>query len=1112
MANHYSISECADKLSQLTQYNIELLQAINKSFYTKSSYVTTEIDDVKYNIPSFLYLENKINELSSNFENLVNAPTTGQAAFSFDGNTQSILLQGFQNAPNTINLLNEENKNNLRVFDTESRDIFKDFTSPYIFTKLQLGTLPDHITEVDIHKVVIHNTDLRDVIGFGEVSNISYKELYSMMFNYRDGVDYVSYTSRYELPTRTPSSSGIWTIKEISNTVLDTESMVEYIELYMNESLLYNSNNQTISKYLAKGDILISYDDKCKFTVEDVNKTTNYLKLRVLKGYINLSSTSDTSSQDMTTLKLFEDFDSKITNKTIKLPLEEDQYIVVFIAPVNSQVNVRAPWSDGLKINVHDMRYQVASSDSMLYESYYNENIKNIGDVLFDISRFTSATLSNINENTFDYISKFTPNIPTSNFTVTQINKHLFDNTDLDNIRELNKTKDEINNRLLVIQNELTEIESILSTTDFSNLPITTRSVYEDKQSELNIEKNTLTNTLINTSNQINLSANSTLIPTQDAKYSIIGYVDVNEIENTIKSNIDDPAAHIEIIKLNVIYRYKNYNNNVSGAVVVDDIFTYSNWNNLDTQYRAKEAHWNEDKNIISYSLSSPESNTLQFNSINIPICYGEQVDMKIQVQYSMGYPYINTVSNWSELITVDFPDTLVTDKDIEEILNQNLKDTNTLNFKDLMLEDGVTSHVQNYVVDQDQTYFHKPESISSGFYTEDTRRIISLKDKLYEINNTVSNLTTFYNNDLNRNLKVYLDDGNNTINLSPNENNQAFLIPSFVDLNSSAKEDGYATYMVNINLSNAGQYPINLYSMFYGDKKTSINGSAAVNKSKWGDFINDYDGEGVISKDGGSIDVKNLTVGGTLTIQGSQYSVIVDNGMIKLVDRSIGNDPDEESVVYNLYDGDGYQSDITEGSTGEGGGDDGAADLTRKSMIRVLSPDPDADNVNWVEDVDSEGNKSNGKFVSALGNDMYTQYLNQFIYFRSTLPFTTEQILYSNNTDLFKVENPGEDEDKYGVFQICHPYITSVSNIQVESSIPGASYQLNPGDNLIIPICVKLNMKENTSTKDLPVSFSLWMSQFSQPIDYTFNIRCSYNSSATNTANSTSSYTAILS
>ena len=46
---------------------------------------------------SFLSLENKINALRDDFENLVNAPKTGEAHFTFDGSSKVIELKGYNN-------------------------------------------------------------------------------------------------------------------------------------------------------------------------------------------------------------------------------------------------------------------------------------------------------------------------------------------------------------------------------------------------------------------------------------------------------------------------------------------------------------------------------------------------------------------------------------------------------------------------------------------------------------------------------------------------------------------------------------------------------------------------------------------------------------------------------------------------------------------------------------------------------------------------------------------------------------------------------------------------------------------------------------------------------
>ncbi len=1002
--SNYSLSECAEKLTALTTQNLEILDAINKCFYASSSYITTDIDGEDYKIPSFLYLENKINELESNFTNLVNAPTTGQAAFSFDGDTQSIMLQGFQNAPNTLNIDTSLNISNLKIFDTEADDIFKDFTSPAIFTKLQLDDIPEHITSVDVKKITISNTDLTSLIGFSSdgPTSVSYSDVYAALFNYTEDVDYVSYDTRYTLPTKTPDKEGQWTISSIDSDTMSATSMIEYVELTMNEDLVYTYDNQTMSEYISVGDVLITYDDNCKMTVESVDVSKKYLKLKIENGYVNLMTSEQDGGSGTSIIKIFNDVTADADNRTLKLPLEEDHYIVVFISPVNTQLNVRAPWGNGLAFDAHSMRYQTYSSDSTLFDSYYKENIKNIGDVLYDIASFTSTTLSNIPEDTFNYINAYKPAVTSSTFAVSQTNKHLFDTVDLDNIRSLNSQKSEINSRMLVIQNELTEIESVLSTTDFSNMTTSARAVYEDKQTELNDEKNTLTTTLTNLADQITLAANDTYIPDQTAEYNIVGYVDTDTEETNISSYIDDITTEIDIIKLNVMYRYKNTDNSVTSAVVVDDVYTYSGWNTLNTIYRPKEAIWDESVGSVKYQMTTTSEQTIQFNTLNIPIQPSETVDIKIQYQYSLGYPYVTVTSSWSDTVSVEFPDSLMTDTDITDILDQNLKDSNTLDFQNLLISDGTTEHVQDYVVDQDQTYFHKPDNISSGFYTDDTRRIISLRDKLYEINNSLTSLEEYYTNDINKNLSVTVSDSTSEVTLTASETNQTFAITSYTDLDP-AVYDGvtYAEHIVYINISNPGTTPISLYSMYWGGSTIDVSYDSTL-KSKW-------------------------------------------------------------SGVYDEY---------------------------VDSELYVVSP---ADGSNDKEE------------------SMCKQKLSQFVLFRNKLPFQSTEITY--------MDYDNADENADGAKICVHPYLTSMSYIQTEYSTPGSSYSLTSGLCISIPVRVKVYYPDEEDTeytgsdaKKLPVSFSVWTSQYSEPVDYTFYISAPYNSSASTQASVTTSYVPIIS
>ena len=79
MAN---VVDYLNSIQKLTDTNLQILKALNDSFYTKQNHLYAKVDDSTYVIPSFLSLENKINMLQENFENLVNAPETAEAYFA----------------------------------------------------------------------------------------------------------------------------------------------------------------------------------------------------------------------------------------------------------------------------------------------------------------------------------------------------------------------------------------------------------------------------------------------------------------------------------------------------------------------------------------------------------------------------------------------------------------------------------------------------------------------------------------------------------------------------------------------------------------------------------------------------------------------------------------------------------------------------------------------------------------------------------------------------------------------------------------------------------------------------------------------------------------------
>ena len=94
------------QLQTLTKKNLEILQTLNSSLTTNHNYLSVNVGDQPYAIPSFMALENKINHLQENFENLVNAPLSGEAYFNFDGNSKAIELRSYTHTPHRLVLDN----------------------------------------------------------------------------------------------------------------------------------------------------------------------------------------------------------------------------------------------------------------------------------------------------------------------------------------------------------------------------------------------------------------------------------------------------------------------------------------------------------------------------------------------------------------------------------------------------------------------------------------------------------------------------------------------------------------------------------------------------------------------------------------------------------------------------------------------------------------------------------------------------------------------------------------------------------------------------------------------------------------------------------------------
>ena len=396
-----SVSEHLLLLQKLTQTNLEILQSLNNSFYTKQDHLYADINDTKYVIPSFISLENKINMLEENFNNLVNAPASGEAYFNIDGNSRTIEVKSYSNTPNSLKL----NEVNDFIVDDTNINILKSLLTPAPKVRFNIPNIPNDIVTVNVKKIMAKSDALKEHLHsliqkenesgvMEECTSVTYKysDMVHLLDSYKKDVDYIEYDQLMRLPIRKNIGSGTYIVDSVISDIVD-DNLDNYITLkiktdltgseyseYM-KSLTYKLFDNTIERKLSVGDYLTNYDSTTKFQISDIKPSSNTITLKVVNGeFANIIGVSlydyTKGINDWSKLRFFSpiDFDE---HKYIDVTLDDNQYVFIAVAPVNDRMNVQSSWGEGVLIN----SYKLINGEES-FEEYYKKNVKNIGELI----------------------------------------------------------------------------------------------------------------------------------------------------------------------------------------------------------------------------------------------------------------------------------------------------------------------------------------------------------------------------------------------------------------------------------------------------------------------------------------------------------------------------------------------------------------------------------------------------------------------------------------------------------------------------------------------------------------------------------------------------------
>jgi hypothetical protein len=406
------------------------------------------------------------------------------------------------------------------------------------------------------------------------------------------------------------------------------------------------------------------------------------------------------------TLKIYSPI---VYKKSVRVSLGYNERNVVFAKPINTDNHLLSRnWSLGTGYWSNDLRLSSNSpDDGITMEQFYTDYVYDYGTVLQDlVAKKTPNKLAG---------TPTSPVLNTTNFKVVQINKHLTDTPDSNLVKQKHNYQQSLKSELEQISQAITDKNKNMKFVKF-------KSDAAKKQASLEIDdlskKKDSTSKLLATTNQEIIDISKNPLTKVDPVFRVRGFWSMPEAVITRSTKPQ------EIVQFRVQYRYvsKDGKETPIETFSVDNSQTtaaFSNWIEFKTD--ARKRIFDPSNGSYSWQIEDVSSaDTPNINQLDISIKANERVEVRIKSISEVGWPESPVESNWSDIISIDFPDNL------NNVLNENgfiLQEANKEDLKINMNRElsakGLDEHLSDTFTVNNKVFHHDATKILSGFKDE---------------------------------------------------------------------------------------------------------------------------------------------------------------------------------------------------------------------------------------------------------------------------------------------------------------------------------------------------------------------------------------------------------
>lgn len=727
-----SLSTLLSQFVRLNRNALEIFERINEAVTSDKETINVDLFDDESNlnriqIPSFGYLKSEISRLDRNFGNLAGVGDSNTSVRLPDGSYRKVITSKLNTAANDITDVNVPTS-----FNFKNNWFFEDFLNPLMYINIDVTSQIPISTEKFLVKKYILQLD-----------NETKKKYFDDNFKGRSDIDFIEFNKSLiendisfipdddlrDVPPRENVYTGTFDILDIGNkeyeVLVDGDTVVKRRKTYKLNKLTYTDLNSgypdTVSLKVGDSLAVVSDEIDTRYVVKEIDSSTNNVILELIEGYRGLAIGIDQ-------LMIYREIDGNIN---LDIPISFDKHLVIFFKAVDPDSNIPSDnWSPGIGFYTNDLILQSDEDEIVSLDTFYRNEVTDFGLFIMSMAKdkVIPSSLS------------LTPNIPeigNANLKPMQINNHITDNPAFKELKSLSDDRNRLSSEIKELDVAISSKKTTINTKQYNSY------IERDKdRAELNSlieQRSSSAKLLASIVEDINAKAKSEDLMSAKAKYRVRGFIPIPEPRRSKYTGDQD------IVAIEYEYRYVGTDGgsnaikqivqtNVDGSELIG---AQGNWIKAPIIPRQKyqdestgEFFW-EDQNI-----EDPEQ--ININQVDIPIRQGESVEIRARSISEAGYPTNPARSNWSEIIKVDFDDSLIQPDTVGSIIEENNKEAQRVKLEESLDAKGVITHISDQFTANEKVFKHDAGNIFSGELT-DEQTPISLFEKLQSLTNRLA-------------------------------------------------------------------------------------------------------------------------------------------------------------------------------------------------------------------------------------------------------------------------------------------------------------------------------------------------------------------------------------